>query len=122
MAHTRQRGRVGRPIGMKGGTPMTDESPPHRTGRAGFPHPALGVPFFSSLHEVTSWPTAERRRGRSLGGVVHCRKHHPNVPWSCHVSSIASLGHVPLRATAFCLETAMELTATTRRTRRSHIQ
>lgn len=26
-------------------------TPPHRTGQADFPHPALGVPFFSLLHE-----------------------------------------------------------------------
>ena len=27
-------------------------APPHRTGRADCPHPALGVPFFGLLHEV----------------------------------------------------------------------
>jgi len=26
--------------------------PPHRTGRADFPHPALGVPFIGLLHEA----------------------------------------------------------------------
>ena len=38
---------------MKGTRPKTaDILPPHRTGRADFPHPALGVPFFGLLHEV----------------------------------------------------------------------
>jgi len=37
---------------MRGTRPMTTwGTPPHRTGLADFPHPALGVPFFGSLHE-----------------------------------------------------------------------